>query len=376
MAPVLQELANRPSLFDVHNIISWQHGELLTPLLRLFEIEVHRGLDVSRERQTLDELMFRLLRELAPALSEISPDLVLVQGDTATAFAGALCAHHHRIPVVHIEAGLRSGNRYSPFPEEMYRQLITKLSACHMAATSLNVQNLRADGVPQDRIYLTGNTVVDALKWVLATTKPSQQLGELLDWQQGSRLIVVTAHRRENLGPTMRQQLKVLRDFVARHEDVVLVFPVHPNPAVRAECERIDMSGPRIRLIDPLIYPDFIHLVSRAWLVASDSGGVQEEVPTLGKLLLVLRENTERPEVISSGFGRLVGSSPLLLANMLEDLAANNSWEEKTSSAANPFGNGKAGEAIVNAIAEILGERNHAKLRHDRFAQMVSEDSD
>jgi len=362
MVPILRELADRPRQFDVCNIVSWQHDELLVPLLELFGVTVHRGLGVRRERHTLDELLSRLLDELSPALEEISPDIVLVQGDTATALAGALAAHHHRIPVVHIEAGLRSGNRYSPFPEEMYRQLITRLATYHMAATPANAETLRAEAVPEKYIYLTGNPVVDSVKSVLAKTEPSHQTRELIDRLRGQRIIVVTTHRRENFGPVMRTHLSILRDFVERHEDVALVFPVHPNPAVRAECERLGMSGPRMNLIAPLIYSDFIHLLNSAWLVASDSGGVQEEIPTLRKPLLVLRENTERPEVVASGFGRLVGSQPHMLADMLREAANGGSWLRTVQSAENPFGDGNSGVRIVSAISEILLKDSEKRL--------------
>jgi UDP-N-acetylglucosamine 2-epimerase (non-hydrolysing) len=362
MVPIIREFENRPRQFDVHNVISWQHDDLLAPLLELFEIPVHRGLGIRRERSTLDELLARLLEELTPALEQISPDLVLVQGDTATALAGALSAHNQRIPLVHVEAGLRSGNRYSPFPEEIYRQMITRLATYHMAATPANVETLRAEAVPEESIYLTGNPVVDAVKSVLGKTEPSEKTRELIDRTRGMRTIVVTTHRRENFGPVMRTHLSILRDFVERHEDVALVFPVHPNPAVRAECERLGMSGPRMHLISPLIYPDFVHLLNSAWLVASDSGGVQEEIPTLRKPLLVLRENTERPEVLTSGFGRLVGSQPNLLASMLKEVYEDGSWLRTVETADNPFGDGKSGARIVNAISESLLKNSEQRL--------------
>lgn len=363
MMPVIRELKSRPIHFDVTNLVSWQHDDLLTPLLELFQVTVHRGLGIRRERRSLDELLFRLLEELTPALEEISPDVVLVQGDTATALAGAIAAHHQRIPVVHIEAGLRSGNRYSPFPEEMYRQMITRLATYHMAATPANVETLRAEAVPAENIYLTGNPVVDAVKSVLATTAPAGPTRDLIERLRGMRTIVVTTHRRENFGPVMRTHLSILRDFVADHEDVALVFPVHPNPAVRAECQGLGMTGPRFHLIAPMIYPDFIHLLNSAWLVASDSGGVQEEIPTLRKPLLVLRENTERPEVVSSGFARLVGSQPQLLASMLEEVDEGGSWLQTVEQADNPFGDGNSGVRIVDAMAEFLLKDSELRLR-------------
>ncbi len=362
MVPVLRELAKRPRQFELHNIISWQHDDLLSPLLELFDVEVHHGLKIERDRQSLDELIAKLLSELTPTLEKIAPDAVLVQGDTATAFAGALAAHHQRIPVVHVEAGLRSGNRYSPFPEEMYRQMITRLATYHMAATTSNVEVLRAEAVPDEFIYLTGNPVVDAVKQVLAEKEPSKDTALLIDRLRGQRTIVLTTHRRENFGPVMRTHLSILRDFVEAHEDVSLVFPVHPNPAVRAECEELGMSGPRIHLVAPMIYPDFVHLLNAAWLIASDSGGVQEEVPTLRKPLLVLRENTERPEVVESGFGRLVGAQPHRLAEMLRELDAGGLWLRTVERADNPFGNGDSGRRIVDAISDFLMKTSEQRL--------------
>lgn len=362
MMPVIRELRARPDDFDVTNIVSWQHDDLLRPLLDLFEISADLDLGLTRDRHSLDELAARLLGELNPALERLMPEILLVQGDTATALAGALSAHHHRIPVVHIEAGLRSGNRYSPFPEEMYRQMITRLATYHMAATPANVETLRAEAVPEENIYLTGNPVVDAVKSVLANTEPSDQTRELIDRLRGLRTIVVTTHRRENFGPVMRTHLSILRDFVECHEDVALVFPVHPNPAVRAECQRLGMSGPRIHLVAPLIYPDFIHLLNAAWLVASDSGGVQEEIPTLRKPLLILRENTERPEVVASGFARLVGSQPHLLADMLRESADGGSWWRTIQSADNPFGDGHSGVRIADAISALLFKSSEQRL--------------
>lgn len=362
MMPIIRELKARPDDFDVTNLVSWQHDDLLRPLLELFGISVDLELGLTRERRSLDELVARLLGELNPVLEKLRPEILLVQGDTATAFAGALSAHHQRIPVVHIEAGLRSGNRYSPFPEEMYRQMITRLATYHMAATPANLATLRAEAVPEENIYLTGNPVVDAIKSVLAKTEPSDETRDLIDRLRGLRIIVLTTHRRENFGPVMRTHLAILRDFVESHDDVALVFPVHPNPAVRAECQGLGMSGPRIHLIAPMIYPDFIHLLNSAWLVASDSGGVQEEIPTLRKPLLVLRENTERPEVVSSGFGRLVGSQPHLLAGMLREVYEGGSWLRTIESADNPFGDGHSSLRIVNAISELLLKDSEQRL--------------
>jgi UDP-N-acetylglucosamine 2-epimerase (non-hydrolysing) len=354
--PVIEELRSRSDLFEAHNILSWQHSGLVEPILDFFKIPIDHELAIPSDRRSLDDLLSSLVAKLDSVLGSVAPHLVLVQGDTATAVAGAISGYHHKIPVVHIEAGLRSGDRYSPYPEEMYRRMISQIATYHMAATPLNRRTLEAEGVPSQRIFLTGNPIVDAVRRVRAKTRPSAELQTLLRQFEGHRMIVLTTHRRENFGSVMHAHLSALRDFVRRHEDVVLVFPVHPNPAVRAECKRAGLHGPRIVLVEPMLYPDFLHLLSAAWIVASDSGGVQEEVPTLGKPLLILRENTERREVVTSGFGRLVGSDPQTLEAELEDLARNDHWLRNVRSIANPFGRGDSASRIVDALAEIAAD--------------------
>ena len=354
MMPVLREIGARASTFSLCNIITSQHTDLLDPLLSQFQLSAHYSLLVLRPGQSLDQLLSRLLAALDTVLEQAAPDLLLVQGDTTSALAGSLAAHHHRIPVVHIEAGLRSGDRLSPFPEEMNRRLITQLTTYHMAATPHNVQTLVAEGVPPEHVFLTGNPIVDALEMMLASTRPSDQLLRLLDELEDQRIIVLTSHRRENFGTTMRGYFQVLRQFVEAHSDVTLVFPVHPNPAVRRECGRAGLSGAAIRLIEPLIYSDFLHLLCKAWLVVSDSGGVQEEVPSLGKPLLVIRENTERPEALTSGCARLVGRSPETLRRMLDELAADDTWIRSVRGIANPFGHGHSAQAIVDSLTAAL----------------------
>lgn len=354
MMPVLREINARRRTFIPCNIITSQHTDLLDPLLLQFDLTAHYCLHVLNAGQTLDQLLSRLLAALDGVLEEASPDILLVQGDTTSALAGGLAAHHRRIPVVHIEAGLRSGNRFSPFPEEMNRRLITQLAHYHMAATQYNVQTLLAEGVPSEQVFLTGNPIVDALRTVLASTEPSDRLLRLLEELKGRRIIVLTSHRRENIGDSMRGYFEVLRDFIGGQPDLSLVFPVHPNPAVRRECTRAGLSGPWIKLIDPLVYSDFLHLLSKAWLVVSDSGGIQEEVPSLGKPLLVIRENTERPEAIRSGCARLVGSHPANLASMLDELTVDDTWIRSVQRVENPFGDGHSAKAIVDALMTIL----------------------
>jgi len=307
-----------------------------------------------RPGQTPSEVCARVMTALDPVLQHERPDLVLVQGDTTTALAGALAAFHRMIPVGHIEAGLRSGNRTSPFPEEMNRRLVTRIARAHFAATPRNVFTLRREGVPADDIVLTGNPVVDALGWVLARSAPSCALLELVERLRGYKLVVLTTHRRESFGGALRANLRALRAFVTAHDDVALVFPVHPNPAVRESARSILGDSPRIALVDPLDYPSFIHLLARAWLIVSDSGGVQEEAPTLGKPVLILRENTERPEAVEAGVARLVGGSAERLREMLEDVYTDGAWLKRVAATPNPFGRGDAGTRIADAIARLF----------------------
>ncbi|MCA9753592.1 MAG: UDP-N-acetylglucosamine 2-epimerase (non-hydrolyzing), partial [Gemmatimonadetes bacterium] len=294
---------------------------------------------------------------LEELLARERPDVLLVQGDTTTAMAGSLAGFFHRIPVGHVEAGLRSGDPQSPFPEEMNRRLTTRVAAMHFAATERNVRVLREEGVSEDDIFLTGNPVVDSLRMVLERPRQDGPIHDILRRLEGTRPIVLTTHRRESFGDVMSGNLKVLREFVEARPDASLVFPVHPNPNVREVSRRILGDVPRIHLVEPLEYFDFVHLLSAAWLIVSDSGGVQEEAPTLGKPLLVLRENTERPEAIESGVARLVGGDPATLRRMLEELWPDHEWIRAMKGVENPFGDGTAGRRIVDGLESWLARR-------------------
>lgn len=358
LMPVLREMQARASDFTPIAIVTSQHTDLLEPLLELFHIRPDHRLGVMRPGQTLDQLLGRLMMALDTTLDECKPDVILVQGDTTSALAGALAAHHRQIPLVHVEAGLRSGARYNPFPEEMNRRLITQLATLHMAATEGNVRALLAEGVERRHIVRSGNPVIDALNTVIASTEPSAELDRLLRPLAGKKLIVVTSHRRESFGETMRANLETLRDFVLRREDTALVMLVHPNPEVQKACSAIARDHARIRLLPPMIYPDFLHLLKACWLIVSDSGGVQEEAPTLGKALLVLRKNTERPEVLESGCARLVGGDLLALAAMLEEAYSDGRWVDSVRSKPNPFGDGRAACRIADAVLTHLGKHS------------------
>jgi len=354
LAPVIRALEARPERWRTLNVSSSQHTDLLYPLAERLAVRIDRDLAVMRPGQAPNEVLVRVLAGLDPLLAELQPDLLLIQGDTTTALAGAIAAFHRGIPVGHVEAGLRTGDVMSPFPEEMNRRLITRMARYHFAATQANVETLRAEGVPDDRIVLTGNPVVDSLHEIQASHEPSARLTEALAPLEGLRLIALTTHRRESFGGVMEGHLRVLRRFIERHEGLALVFPVHPNPAVLAAAEAALSGAPRVLRLDPLEYPDFIHLLSRAWLIVSDSGGVQEEAPTLGKPLLVLRENTERPEVLQCGVGRLVGNAPARLEALLEEALLDADWFERVRTTPNPFGAGDSGARIASAIARLL----------------------
>jgi UDP-N-acetylglucosamine 2-epimerase (non-hydrolysing) len=352
LSPVIRALEENPDLSTV-NISSSQHTDLLRPFTRTFGIRIDHDLEVMRDNQTPDEVCARVLRTLSPILEDIRPDLMLVQGDTTTAMAGALCAFHHRIPIGHVEAGLRSGNSLSPFPEEINRRLVSQLATYHFAPTEHNRQTLLTEGIVDESIFVTGNPVVDSLRGILDSPH-GEAVDRILEKTTSFRRLVLTTHRRESLGEVMRGNLSVLRRFIETHEDVALIFPVHPNPSVVGAARAVLSDRPRIHLIEPLGYPDFIHLLSEAWLIVSDSGGVQEEAPTLRKPVLVIRENTERPEAIEAGFSRVVGGSPQFLADMLEETDKRGSWITSSSSAENPFGRGDSGERIAAIVADLI----------------------
>jgi UDP-N-acetylglucosamine 2-epimerase (non-hydrolysing) len=355
VAPVISALEARPDCFTILNVSSSQHTDLLQPLIRDFEIQVHHDLKVMQPNQTLSSLSARVLTALDPVLVQEQPDIVLVQGDTTTALAGAMAAFHRHIPVGHIEAGLRSGNSQSPFPEEMNRRLISRIANLHFAATQKNYDTLLGEGIDPNYVFLTGNTVVDALLKMAKRAKPSESTQAILDQVGNRNLILLTTHRRESFGERMSENLKVLREFVRSHPETVLVFPMHPNPSVSGPAREILSNCERIQLIVPLDYQQFVVMMSQAWLIVSDSGGVQEESPTLGKPLLVLRENTERSEAVDAGCAKLTGT-PELLAEALIEACTERSWTKRVKSITNPFGDGNAAVKIAKAIGRYFGE--------------------
>ncbi|CEP68431.1 UDP-N-acetylglucosamine 2-epimerase [Moorella glycerini] len=355
MAPVVKELTRYPEEFTCQVAVTAQHREMLDQVLHLFQIQPDYDLDIMRPRQTLEEVTTRALNGLAGVLKTSRPDVVLVHGDTTTTFVAALAAFYQQISVGHVEAGLRTGDRYAPFPEEMNRRLAGALADIHFAPTATARDNLLREGIPAEHIYVTGNTVIDALK---ATVRPgycfSDPRLQELDFQKW-RVILVTAHRRENWGEPMREIFTALRDLVKRYEDTVVVFPVHYNPRVRELAGEILGNRERVYLIDPLDYEPFVNLMARSYLVLTDSGGLQEEAPALGKPVLVLREVTERPEAVAAGTVRLVGTGYQEILAAAGELLEDREIYLRMAHAINPYGDGQASRRIRGALRHYFG---------------------
>lgn len=355
LAPVIHELRKR--FFQTIVVSSSQHKQLLLPFLEALKIDVDFDLGVMRRNQSPNQVCSRVMAKLDKILELEQPDLILVQGDTTTTLAGALAGFNRRIPVGHVEAGLRSGNLMSPFPEEMNRRVVSQIASFHFAATEKNRRNLLAEDVPSEKIFVTGNPVVDALKYMLKNLKVSDPINKLIKTTEGKKRLLLTTHRRESFGETMTANLKVIRDFVDKRKNVCLFFPVHPNPNVKDIAREIMGGHERIHLLGPLDYSDFLAIMKSSWLIVSDSGGVQEEAPSLGKPLLVLRENTERPEAIRSGVSKLVGNSPGALKQFLEENYSVETWIKSVKEVANPFGDGRSANRIVKIIEEKLATK-------------------
>jgi len=355
LAPVIHQL--RKKFFQTIVVSSSQHKQLLEPFLKTLHIDVDFDLSVMRRNQTPNQVCSSVLAKLDKILGSEVPDLILVQGDTTTTLAGAMAGFNRRIPVGHVEAGLRSGNLLSPFPEEMNRRLVSQIAGFHFAATEKNRRNLLAEDVPSEKIFVTGNPVVDSLKYMLKNLEVTPAIEQIIKKTEGQKRLLLTTHRRESFGTAMTGNLKVIKEFVNRHKDVCLFFPVHPNPNVKNTAKEILGKQERIHLLNPLDYSDFLAIMKSAWLIVSDSGGVQEEAPSLGKPLLVLRENTERPEAISAGVSKLIGNGAGSLKRLLEENYAVNTWIKSVKEVANPFGDGRSAARIVKIIEEKLASK-------------------
>ncbi|MDG6079508.1 UDP-N-acetylglucosamine 2-epimerase (non-hydrolyzing) [Erythrobacter litoralis] len=351
--PLLHALRDDPR-FESRVCVTAQHREMLDQVLAFAGIVPDHDLGLMRDRQSLDTLNARILVEVGGVLEAERPDWVVVQGDTTTAFAAALAAHYHRIPVCHVEAGLRSGDLANPWPEEMNRRAIATFAALHCAPTGLAADNLVRESIERERIHITGNTVIDALLWARERVREAPEstriMRELERRFEGRRIVRISAHRRENFGH-MREIASAIRRLSQR-DDLAIVFPVHRNPAVR-DVMQVELSGlDNVALIDPLDYPNFVRLLDIAHLMLTDSGGVQEEAPALGTPVLVMRETTERPEAIAAGTARLVGTDPERIVNEVTRLLDDSETHAAMASAHNPYGDGQAASRICDLLKE------------------------
>ena len=348
MAPVVLELCKHPDAVESIVAVTAQHREMLDQVLNLFDIRPDFDLNIMSEGQTLFDITSRALMGLDKVLTAATPDVVLVHGDTTTTFAGALAAYYHQIEVGHVEAGLRTQNKFSPYPEEMNRRLTGALADWNFAPTPTAKQNLLREGVAAEKIFVTGNTVIDAL---IQTVRADFEFpSELAGVDFGKRVVLVTTHRRENLGEPMRHVYKALKSLVEEFSDVQIIFPVHKNPKVR-EVVREELGGlERVFLTDPLDYEPFANLMNRATLILTDSGGVQEEAPALGKPVLVLRDTTERPEAVDAGTVKLIGTNQAVVFGAAKILLTDAAAYRKMAEARSPYGDGHAAERIVQAL--------------------------
>lgn len=345
MCPLVNELKTRKNLRTIV-CVSGQHREMLDQVLRAFEVEPDYDLSIMKEKQTLFDVTVNILQRIKAVLEEVKPDVVLVHGDTSTTFVTALACFYLQIPVGHVEAGLRTYNIYSPYPEEFNRQAVGILARYHFAPTELARGNLVREGKRSETIYVTGNTAIDALK----TTVRKDYVHPELKWAEGSRLIMITAHRRENLGEPMHHMFRAIRRIIEEHSDVKAIYPIHMNPVVRAAAEQELGNCSRIHIIEPLDVLDFHNFLARSYLILTDSGGIQEEAPSLGKPVLVMRDTTERPEGIAAGTLKLVGTQESVIYTNFKELLENPEAYAAMSQASNPYGDGFASKRIADLL--------------------------
>ncbi len=348
MAPLVKELEKRKETESIVCVTA-QHRQMLDQVLETFDIKPRYDLNIMESGQTLSQITARVLRGLEEVILEAQPDIILVHGDTSTTFAAALAAFYNQVAIGHVEAGLRTNKKYSPYPEEMNRQMVDRLADMYFAPTELNKENLLAENIPDEKIFVTGNTVIDAMKTTVKTNYRHKEL----DWiNKDERLILLTAHRRENLGDPMRNIFSAVKRITDEFKGVKVLYPIHLNPKIREVANEVLKNSGRVKLIEPLDVFDFHNFQNKAYLILTDSGGIQEEAPCLGKPVLVLRDTTERPEGIEAGTLRLVGTNEEKIYEETKNLLTNKEEYEKMSKASNPYGDGHASERIVDAIIQ------------------------
>lgn len=352
MAPLVLELQKHPDKIKSIVTVTAQHRQMLDQVLDIFNIIPDYDLNIMKNRQTLMDITIRGLEGLDGVIKEAKPDIVLVHGDTTTTFIASLAAMYNQVLIGHVEAGLRTWNKYSPFPEEMNRQLTGVLADLHFAPTAKSADNLRNENKKEETIFITGNTAIDALK----TTVKETYTHPVLEQLGNSRIVLMTAHRRENLGEPMRNMFRAIKRLVDKYEDIQVVYPVHMNPIVREIADEILGNDERIHLIEPLDVIDFHNFAARSYLILTDSGGVQEEAPSLGVPVLVLRDTTERPEGIDAGTLKLAGTEEETIFALADELLADKEAHERMARASNPYGDGHASERIVQAILQHFGQ--------------------
>jgi len=353
MAPLVKELESRKEIESIVCVTA-QHREMLDQVLETFKIKPDYDLNIMKQGQTLGDVTTRDIKGLEEAIKECTPDIVLVHGDTTTTFAGALAAFYNQVAIGHVEAGLRTYDKYSPFPEEMNRQMVDCMTDMYFAPTELSKNNLLKENIKEEKIYITGNTVIDAM----STTVSEDYTHPELKWiENNERMILLTAHRRENLGAPMKRIFKAIRRIVDEFEDVKVIYPIHMNPKVREVAKEIFNKCDKVKLIEPLEVFDFHNYQNKSHIILTDSGGIQEEAPSLGKPVLVLRDTTERPEGIEAGTLKLVGTDEEIIYQETKKLLTNKEEYEKMSKASNPYGDGFASKRIVDAIIERFSNK-------------------
>jgi len=359
LAPFVREIRRRSKEYELAVCVTAQHREMLDDVLRIFDISPEYDLNIMVPGQDLFHIVSHSLIKLKEVLEKEKPDLVVVQGDTSSTFAGALGAYYRQIPIAHLEAGLRTGDKYSPFPEEKNRHLVSCLADLHFAPTAWAKSNLLREGIREEAVHVVGNTIIDALlniKNRLSFKTPSDfdHLFPKINWSK--RILLVTGHRRENFGDGLQNICHALREIVDHHEDIELVYAVHFNPNVQEPVRKIIGGHDRIHLLPPLSYEPFVYLMDKCYFVLTDSGGIQEEAPSLGKPVLVMRNATERPEAIEAGTAKIVGTDRQKIFGEAQELLMNEVAYRKMSQAVNPYGDGKSSQRILNIISRFLNE--------------------